>query len=40
MVRVAGEGHGIGARPSNYIAKILFIHEWFEKHKPKADEEP
>jgi hypothetical protein len=33
MVRVPDEPHGIRNHPSHYIAKILFIQDWFEKHK-------
>jgi len=33
LVRVPDEAHGVHARPSHYIAKILHIREWFELHK-------
>ena len=34
MVRVPDEPHGIRNHPLHYIAaKILFIQDWFEKHK-------
>ena len=33
MVRVPDESHGIGGHPSHNIAKILFIQDWFEKHR-------
>ncbi len=36
LVRVPGEAHGVRGRPSNYIAKILHISEWFEEHKRGA----
>ena len=31
MVRIPGAGHGIADRPSNLIAKIVYILQWFEK---------
>lgn len=37
MVRMPGEAHGVRARPSHYIAKMLFIQEWFDKHKTGAE---
>ncbi len=33
MVRIPDEAHGVRARPSHYIAKMLHIQEWFESHK-------
>ena len=33
MVRIPGSGHGITARPSNLITKVLHILAWFEKWK-------
>jgi hypothetical protein len=33
LKRVPDEPHGIRHHPSHYIAKILFIQNWFEKHK-------
>ncbi len=33
MVRIPEAGHGIAAKPSYLIAKVLYILEWFEKHK-------
>ena len=33
MVRIPGAGHGIAARPSNLIAKVVYILEWFERFK-------
>ncbi len=33
MVRIPGAYHGIAARPSNLIAKVVYILHWFEKHK-------
>ncbi|HEY6330875.1 MAG TPA: S9 family peptidase [Blastocatellia bacterium] len=33
MIRIADEYHGIGNRhPSNKIAQILYLREWFERH--------
>jgi dipeptidyl aminopeptidase/acylaminoacyl peptidase len=33
MIRIADEYHGIGSRhPSNKIAQILYLREWFERH--------
>lgn len=37
LVRVPDEPHGIQARPSHHVAKILHILEWFDRHsKPPA----
>ena len=33
LVRIQGAYHGIAARPSNLIAKIANILEWFEKYR-------
>jgi len=33
LVRVPDEPHGIQARPSHHVAKILYILSWFEKHR-------
>jgi len=33
MVRVPGASHGIARRPSHLIAKVLYVLEWFERHK-------
>ncbi len=33
MVRVPEEAHGVAARPSHYVAKILHIRKWFSEHK-------
>jgi acylaminoacyl-peptidase len=35
MVRVPGEPHGIGRRPSHHMAKMLNIIGWFDKHRTK-----
>jgi len=32
MVRIPGASHGIAARPSNLIAKVVYILKWFETH--------
>lgn len=33
MVRIPGSGHGIASRPSQLMAKVAHILEWFEKYK-------
>jgi dipeptidyl aminopeptidase/acylaminoacyl peptidase len=33
LVRVPDEPHGIQARPSHHVAKILYILTWFDKHR-------
>ncbi len=35
LVRFPGEPHGLSARPSHQVAKILYVSDWFEKHKKK-----
>jgi len=35
LVRFPGEPHGLSARPSHQIAKIIYVSDWFEKHKKK-----
>ncbi len=37
MVRVPNEAHGVRARPSHYIAKMLHILEWFQKYGREED---
>ncbi len=37
MVRIPGASHGIANRPSQLIAKVAYILEWFERHQPGAD---
>lgn len=37
MVRIPGASHGIAARPSNLIAKVTYILQWFENHKIKEE---
>lgn len=32
MVRIPGASHGIAARPSNLIAKVVYIMQWFENY--------
>lgn len=32
MVRIPGAGHGIAARPSNLMSKVMHILKWFEDH--------
>ncbi|MEW6732302.1 MAG: S9 family peptidase [Acidobacteriota bacterium] len=36
LVRVPGEPHGIRRRPSHWIAKMLNIVSWFDRHQKKA----
>jgi dipeptidyl aminopeptidase/acylaminoacyl peptidase len=33
LVRVPEEPHGISARPSHHMAKMLYVAGWFEQHK-------
>ena len=33
LVRIPGASHGIAARPSNLIAKVLHILQWFDRYK-------
>jgi len=33
LVRFPGEPHGLSARPSHQVAKILYVSDWFDKHK-------
>lgn len=33
MVRIQEAGHGIAARPSNLMAKVLYVLGWFEEYK-------
>jgi acylaminoacyl-peptidase len=35
LVRFPGEPHGLSARPSHQVAKIVYVADWFEKHKQK-----
>jgi len=35
LVRFPGEPHGLSARPSHQIAKILYVASWFDQHKKK-----
>ena len=37
MVRIPNASHGITARPSNLIAKVSHILEWFERYRQKSD---
>jgi len=34
LVRIPGASHGIAARPSHLIAKVLHVLAWFERHGP------
>jgi acylaminoacyl-peptidase len=38
LVRVPEEPHGIAARPSHHVAKILYIIGWFDKHRGGANQ--
>ncbi|NJL28325.1 MAG: S9 family peptidase [Thermoanaerobaculia bacterium] len=40
LVRVPDEPHGIRARPSHHISKILHIAGWFEKHRKEGTAAP
>ena len=33
MVRIPGASHGIARRPSNLIAKVVYILEWFKRYR-------
>lgn len=33
LVRIQGAGHGIAAKPSNLMAKVVYILGWFERYK-------
>jgi len=33
MVRIQGAGHGIARKPSNLMAKVVYILGWFDKYK-------
>jgi len=35
LVRFPGEPHGLSARPSHQVAKILYVADWFDQHKKK-----
>jgi dipeptidyl aminopeptidase/acylaminoacyl peptidase len=35
LVRFPGEPHGLSARPSHQIAKILYVSDWFDQHRKK-----
>ena len=32
MVRVPQAAHGITARPSHFVSKVLHVLEWFRRH--------
>ncbi|WP_019037967.1 S9 family peptidase [Psychroflexus tropicus] len=38
MVRIAGSGHGIAAKPSNLFRKVGYITGWFNKYKTSTEE--
>lgn len=33
LVRIQGSGHGIAAKPSNLMVKVVYILGWFERYK-------
>jgi dipeptidyl aminopeptidase/acylaminoacyl peptidase len=33
LVGVPGEPHGVSVRPSHQIAKVLYVEDWFNKHR-------
>ena len=33
LVRFPAEPHGLSARPSHLVAKILYVSDWFDKHR-------
>jgi dipeptidyl aminopeptidase/acylaminoacyl peptidase len=35
LVRFPGERHGLSAKPSHQVAKIVYVADWFEQHKKK-----
>ena len=35
LVRFPGEPHGLSARPSHQIAKILYVSDWFDVHRKR-----
>jgi dipeptidyl aminopeptidase/acylaminoacyl peptidase len=35
LVRFPGEPHGLSARPSHQIAKIVYVMDWFDEHKKR-----
>jgi len=38
LVRIPETSHGIAARPSNLIAKVAHILEWFERYRAEEEE--
>lgn len=40
FVRIPGAGHGIAARPSHLISKVLHVLAWFESHDLAPEDEP
>jgi acylaminoacyl-peptidase len=39
LVRIPGASHSLAKRPSQLIAKVAAILEWFERHSGRADNE-
>ena len=40
LVRIQGAGHGIAKRPSNLLAKVGYITQWFSKYDPETNSKP
>ena len=38
MVRIQGSGHGIANKPSNLMAKVLYVLGWFDKYRTGKEE--
>lgn len=39
LVRIPNEAHGVAARPSHLIAKMLFIQDWFKQYSDDGETE-
>ena len=37
MVRIQGSGHGIANKPSNLMAKVVYVLGWFEKYRTNKE---
>ncbi len=35
LVRFPGEPHGLSVRPSHQVAKVVYVMDWFEKHRKR-----
>ena len=40
LVRIQESGHGIANKPSNLLAKVVYITAWFQEHDIKKDTKP